>query len=305
MSEHERPIKAFIFIQWKDGAYQILHDIDNYTKYVEIRYGECVIFPQDFGFLETAGAKQYEIVLRIQDWDDWTISENVVVHENPDFQKISQYLVELHVDMDGFQTKYLKIFELIAESISTLEYIFVHWSFEPYMWHKYYEMNKKRFLRLKNFIVEIGWDLEYSIHIIKYINTFIEKKETVFKFATGGNFHYEYSLINSKLALTDAPTNNDEYDYIETDLKDLSQLKDYQSNGNRSEWDFVSQDTIEQMFRNANYRRRSNFLFVLAGCGFLSYTEEEVKKNAPRIVKDAKIQVFECNDILRLISEYI
>lgn len=209
-----------------------------------------------------------------------------------DIEKIGPKITGLLLvfNSDWFQTKFLGFFELLAESSNNLERVNIVCDFYPHKWYNYIVANQKRFPRLKNFNIDICPDIIDEYYLTTWFNRVIENR--VIENVT---FSCNEENIASPIVV------NDEVRFVKYYMmiffENISDEKIY-----GIDEDAVSQEIIENLFIDANFNRRKAFLLCLAASNFLKAKENEVR---PRFLQTSIIQVFECNDLLRIISGFI
>ena len=209
-----------------------------------------------------------------------------------DIQKVGPKVTGLLLvfNSDWFQTDFLGIFELLAEASNNLEWVTIDCDFYPHKWYNYFVANQKRFPRLKNFNIDICPDIIDEYYLTNWLNRVIENG--VIEKTT---FSCNGEAITRPIAV------NDEVRFVKYYLmmffENISYEKIYGHDGNA-----VSQEMIENLFIDANFNRRKDFLLCLAGSNFLKANENEVQS---RLFQTPVIQVLECNDLLRIISGFI
>lgn len=191
---------------------------------------------------------------------------------------------------DWFQTDFLGIFDFLAETSINLEWVNIDCDFYPHKWYNYFVANQKQFPRLNNFNIDICPDIIDEYYLTTWLNKVFENGViNKLTFSCNGEYITSPIAVNNEVRFV-------KY-YLMKFFENISDKKIYGHDENA-----VSQEMIKNLFNNANYNRRKNFLLFLSGSYFLKAKENEVQC---RFLQVPVIQVFECNDLLRIISGFI
>ena len=274
---------VFIDIVFCNGEW-IFESIENYMDPKETK----TIYLENFEIFDDVKADE-QIILTIN-------AEECETREDfqgfCDIEKFGPKITGLLLvfNSDWFQNIFLGFFELLAEASNNLEWVNIDCDFYPHKWYNYFVANQKRFPRLKNFNIDICPDIIDEFYLTNWLNGVISNgviANTTFS-CNGEN-------ITSPIVV------NDEVRFVEYYLmrffENISDVKIYGVDEND-----VSQEVIEKLFIDANFNRRKAFLLCLASSNFLKAKENEVR---PRFLQSSVIQVFECNDLLRIVSGFI